>query len=129
MPNLSIEYSKGLERRVDMQTVLGALHDAMNEAGIFPQAGIRIRAFAADYVIVADGHPENDFFTMTCSVGHGRSQDDLKRAGDLIFQAAQAALAGPLSGTHMALSLEIREIDPVLTWKDTPIHKRLSKGA
>jgi 5-carboxymethyl-2-hydroxymuconate isomerase len=126
MPHLSLEYSAGLEDRTDMKAFMAALHDAMLAAKIFPLAGIRIRAFRADHALVADRHPENDFCAMTLNVGAGRTQEDLKAAGDMIFAAAQTALAGPLATTHFALSLYIREIDPALSWKDTPIHARLS---
>lgn len=125
MAHLHIEYSAGTD--MDVAALCGALHGAMIEAGIFPVAGIRVRAFAADYAIVADGLPENNFVAMTLSVGHGRSTQVLKAAGDILFRAAEGALAEPLSGTHFALSLEIREIHAELTWKNTPIHKRLSK--
>jgi len=124
--HLSIEYSPGLEARADVQALCLSLHGAMIDTGIFPLAGIRVRAHKADHAIVADGLPENDFAALTLAVGAGRTKDDLRRAGDLIFAAARAALAGPLSTPHFALSLEIRVIDPELSWKDTPIHARLS---
>lgn len=126
MPHLRIEYSPGLEERADVGALCYSLHQAMVAAGIFPLAGIRVRAFRADHCIVADGLTENDFAALTLSVGAGRSTEALKAAGDAIFQAAQIALAGPLSTPHFALSLEIRVIDPELSWKDTPIHARLS---
>lgn len=127
MPHLSIEYSPGLEDRADMAALCRSLHAAMVEAGIFPLAGIRVRAHRADHSIVADGLVENDFLAMTLAVGAGRSTEALKAAGDLVFKTAQTALAGPLSGPHFALSLDIRVNDPELSWKDTPIHARLSR--
>lgn len=124
MAHLHIEYSAGVEPQVS--SLCTATHQAMIAAGIFPVAGIRVRAFRADHAIIADGLPENDFVAMTMSVGAGRTTEALKAAGDVVFAAAQAALAGPLSTRHFALSLEIRVIDPALSWKDTPIHARLA---
>lgn len=128
MPHLSIEYAPGLTALADVPALCRALHSAMVEAGIFPLAGIRIRAHCADFCIVADddGSGENTFVAMTLSVGAGRSAEALKTAGDLLFDAARKALAGPLSTRNFALSLEIREINPELSWKETPIHARLS---
>ncbi|WP_102223048.1 5-carboxymethyl-2-hydroxymuconate Delta-isomerase [Acidimangrovimonas sediminis] len=125
MPHLHIEYSPGLAARADIGDLCRAVHGAMVTSGIFPLAGIRVRAFAADHWIVADGIAENDFVAMTLSVGVGRSKPALYEAGAAIFAAARRALAGPLATEHFALSLEIREIDPELSWKDTPIHTRL----
>lgn len=126
MPHLSIEYSPGLIERADVHGLCHALYDAMVGAGIFPKAGIRVRAYCADYAIVGDGLDQNDFVALTLSVGAGRNSQTLKEAGDLLFLAAQTALAGPLATPHFALSLEIREINPDLSWKDTPIHARLA---
>lgn len=126
MPHLSIEYSAGLERRCDIQILCRVLYNAMIDAKIFPRAGIRVRAHRADYAIVGDGLAENDFAALTLSVGAGREVPALRAAGDQLFAAAQQALSGPLSTPHFALSLEIRTIDPELSWKDTPIHARLS---
>ncbi|MEC3862505.1 5-carboxymethyl-2-hydroxymuconate Delta-isomerase [Mesobacterium sp. TK19101] len=126
MAHLSIEYSAGLADRTDMAALCRALHGAMIDAAIFPVAGIRVRAHRADHAIVADGLVENDFAAMTLSVGAGRTTEALKAAGDTVFAAAQARLADVLSTPHFALSLEIRVINPDLSWKDTPIHARLS---
>lgn len=125
MAHLKIEYSEGAEAHIAALCAAG--HRAMIEAGIFPLAGIRVRAYRADHAIVADGLAENAFVAMTLSVGAGRSTVALKTAGGIVFAAAQAALADLLATQHFALSLEIREIHPELTWKDTPIHARLSK--
>lgn len=126
MPHLRIEYSQGLAQRADIAVLCRSLHDAMVGTGIFPLAGIRVRAFAADHAIVADGLPENDFAALTLSVGAGRDKQALADAGVAIMAAAEAALAGPLATPHFALSLEVLVIDPDLSWKNTPIHARLS---
>ena len=124
MPHLHIEYSTGLT--VDIKSVCESVHNVMLESAVFPNAGIRVRAYCADYAIVADGLPENNFVAMTLSVGAGRTVEELATAGEKLFSAAQLALKDPLATTHFALSLEIREINPDLSWKDTPIHTRLS---
>ena len=72
MPHLRVEYSIGLASRADIPALCRALHGAMADCGVFPLAGIRVRAFAADVAIVADGLPENDFAAMELSVGAGR---------------------------------------------------------
>lgn len=126
MPHLRIEYSAGLESHADMAELCQVAYQAMLKTGIFPKAGVRVRAYKADYAIVGDGLIENNFAALTLSVGAGRSTEQLKSAGDEIFAAVSETLAQLLATTHFALSLEIRVINPDLTWKDTPIHARLS---
>ncbi len=126
MPHLALEYSAGLERRADLAGLCRTLHRVLCDSPVFPTAGIRIRAHRADLAIVADGLSENDFLAMTLSVGAGRQTTELQAAGEALFAAAKTALAGPLATQYFALSLEIRIIDPELSWKATPIHARLS---
>jgi len=126
MPHLHIEYSAGLTTLVDIQSVCKAAHTVMIASSVFPDAGIRVRAFQADHAIVADGLPENNFMAMTLSVGAGRKTEELAVAGDELFQSVQSVLSNVLATPHFALSLEIREINADLSWKDTPIHSRLS---
>lgn len=127
MPHLRIEYSPGLAGRVNMKGLCRAAHRAMVETGIFPLAGIRVRAFCADHCIVADDHAENDFAACILTVGAGCATEALQQAGQHIFAALQDFLADLLATPHFALSLDIRESDPALSWKDTPIHARLTK--
>ncbi|MCH4813713.1 5-carboxymethyl-2-hydroxymuconate Delta-isomerase [Vreelandella neptunia] len=126
MPHLHIEYSPSIDEHVDVHHVCLVAYQAMRESGIFPLAGIRVRAFAASHCIVADNHPDNNFMAMTLSIGAGRDTAALKAAGDHLFSAVQQAFAIPLASPYFALSLEIREINADLSWKDTPIHNRLS---
>lgn len=127
MPHLKIEYSAGLEDHVDMMDLCLAAHEAMKQAGIFPLAGIRVRTHRANHAITGDLGAPNAFAAMTMSVGTGRSVDVLRAAGDAVYAAVKDVVAGPLGGEHFALSLEIREINADLSWKDNPIHTRLSR--
>ena len=126
MPHLAIEYSADLDDIADIMGLCHEAHAVMVASDVFPTAGIRVRAHRADISIVADGLEENNFVALTLSVGAGRTTDVLTAAGDEIFAAAQTVLAPQLATQHFALSLEIRVADPDLSWKDTPIHARLS---
>ncbi|NIZ12551.1 5-carboxymethyl-2-hydroxymuconate Delta-isomerase [Phaeobacter sp. HF9A] len=126
MPHLSIDYSPSLDSRVDVAAFCRIMHAALVASPDFPTAGIRVRAHRADHAIVADGDAKTDFLAMTLSVGAGRDHAQLKDAGNALFAAAQSFLEEPLSTPYFALSLEIRVLDPELSWKDTPIHARLS---
>jgi len=125
MAHVMIEMSDTVARSIDAAGLCDAVHQAMVETGIFPLAGIRVRAFRAEACAMADKHPENGFVAMTMSVGHGRAKDVLAAAGEQVFAAARRALHGWLAGPYFGLTLEIREIDPDLTWKANTIRPRL----
>ena len=79
-------------------------------------------------VPAADGHPENGFADLVLRMGAGRTLADKKRAGEAILQVARAHFSPLLDRPHFALSLEIVEIDPDLSWKVNSIHDRLKNA-
>lgn len=128
MPHLTIEYSANLAARADLDQLCRALHGALLQSGLFELGAIRVRAIRAEAWAVADLLPENAFAHLVLRLGAGRSLAERKRAGDLVFQAATGALAPLFDTPHFALTLEMVEIDPDLSWKKNAIHPRL-RGA
>lgn len=125
MPHLTIEYSSNLAARTDLGAVCRALHQAMLDTGLFELGAIRVRALAAQHYAVADLLPQNGFAALYLRIGAGRSAQDKAQAGGLIFNAANAAFADLFTSPHFALTLEIIEIDPALSWKKNAIHPRI----
>ncbi|WP_054008479.1 5-carboxymethyl-2-hydroxymuconate Delta-isomerase [Cypionkella psychrotolerans] len=125
MPHLTIEYSANLDSNTDMAGLCRALHAAILATGLFELGAIRVRAVRCEDYAVADLLPENAFADLRMRIGAGRNAADKARAGEMIFAAAAAHFA-PLFGTpHFALTLDISELDPVLSWKKNAIHPRL----
>ena len=127
MPHLSIEYSRNLEARLDMPGLLRALRDAAVATRVFPPAGVRVRAFAADHVLIADGDPRHAFIDISVRLRGGRSAADKARATEAIFAAAEAFCAEDLARNSLMLSLEMRDIDPDLSPKTSSIRRFLPK--
>lgn len=131
MAHLIVEMSNNVATSIDTDALCQTLHAGMVETGIFPLAGIRVRAYSAVVCAIADLHPDNGFVAMTLVVGHGRTKDVLAAAGETVFAAAKQGLSGWLADQFFGLSLEIREIDEDLTWKANTIRPRLlaTKGS
>lgn len=125
MPHLTIEYSEPLEAEADIAGLCRDLHAALIESGLFELGAVRVRAFPARHHAIADLDPRNGFLDIALRIGAGRTPEEARRAGDLLFAAAARRLAAPLAGQHFALSLEVREIDAALSWKRNAIHPRL----
>jgi len=125
VPHLAIQYSRNLEARLDMAAFCRVLRDAAVETGVFPAAGIRVRAFAADHVLIADGDPKHGFIDISVRLRGGRSPQDKARATEHIFAAAQAFCAEDLATNSLMLSLEMRDIDPELSPKTSSIRRFL----
>jgi len=125
MAHLIIELSENVAGSLDVGALCERMRGALVEAAIFPIAGIRVRAYCAQACAIADRHERNGFAAMTLVVGHGRTKADLAGAGDTVFAAAREVFADWLADAYFGLSLEIREIDPDLTWKANTIRPRL----
>ena len=125
MPHVSLEYSRNLEDAVDVAALCDALRRAAIETGVFPLAGVRVRAFAADHASIADGDPKHGFVDVSVRLRAGRDLDTRRRAAQHVFDAAQAFLAPVMATRSLALSLEMRDIDPELSPKTGTIRDHL----
>lgn len=127
MAHIVIEYSAGLRDRLELPALLSAVHQAALQTGVFPIGGLRTRAYEAQHYVIADGHPDNAFVHVSLKVGHGRDLDTRKRACATIFEAACRQLAPIYESQPLAISLEMQEIDPVLTFKKNNLHEQVKK--
>ncbi|HJS90591.1 MAG TPA: 5-carboxymethyl-2-hydroxymuconate Delta-isomerase [Steroidobacteraceae bacterium] len=127
MAHIVIEYSAGLRQRLALPAFLSAVHQAALATGVFPVGGLRTRAYEAQDYVVADGHPDNDFVHLSLKVGHGRDLETRKRACETIFDAICRHLTPIYESQPLAISLEMQEIDPVLTFKKNNLHERVKQ--
>lgn len=126
MPHFHIDYSPNMEDRLDIAGLCQVVRDAAVESGIFPLAGIRVRATACSHVVMADGNPEHGFVDLSLRLRAGRSQADKERATALIFAAMEDFCAPVMRQSSFMLSMEMRDIDPALSPKASSIRKHLS---
>jgi 5-carboxymethyl-2-hydroxymuconate isomerase len=127
MPHQIIEYSANLDSRMDIQTLVDGLHDTAVGIEGLPIGGLRTRAQRRDNYRVADGHPDNAFVHLILKLGHGRPLEKRREFGDAIF-AALCELLEPVSSTSpLAISFEIQEIHPELTWKKNNLRDYMAR--
>lgn len=110
MPHLTIEYSANVADHVDIDHLVGALHDAALATGVAALDALRTRAVRRDHYAIADRHADNAFVAVTARLGAGRSHDDQQRFLDALMTALDTTVAH--AGRTMMLSVEYQEIDP-----------------
>lgn len=128
MPHLLVDFSPNMETRVDMAGFCNALRIATIETGALPMPGIRVRAVRADYVSIADGDPKHGYIDISVRLRGGRDLETRKAATQKIFDAARAFLEPALKTHSIALSLEMRDIDPALSPKFGTIREHLKQA-
>jgi 5-carboxymethyl-2-hydroxymuconate isomerase len=127
LPHILIEYSSNLDGQLDFPRFLLALRDSALATGVFPIGGVRVRAHRADHYLIADGHPDNAFVHIMLRVGHGRDLGTRKGACDAIFATACQQLATLYERIPLGISLEMQEVDAVLTCKQNNLHEYVKR--
>lgn len=127
MPHIIIEYSANLRDRMDLAGLIERMHETAIGTGVFPPGGTRTRAAERRDYKIADGHPDNAFVHVMLRIGHGRDLATRQAAGEAMFETLRSQLAGLAASSPLALSLEIVEIDPVLTYKQNNIHEYVER--
>ena len=118
MPHISVDYSPNMEERVNIAALCDVLRLAAIETGILPMPGIRVRAFCANHV---------RFIDISLRLRGGRPDDAKRAATAHIFAAAKDFLAPAMTTHSIALSFEMRDIDPDLSPKTGTIRDHLPK--
>lgn len=125
MPHLMVDYSANMEDRLDMAAFCDVLRRAAIATGTLPVAGVRVRAIRADHVSIADGNPAHGYIDISLRLRGGRDLEARKAATRHVFEAARAHLEPVMAVHPVALSFEMRDIDPELSPKCGSIRDHL----
>ena len=126
MPHQIIEYSANLEDELDIEALVEAMHEAAVMCDALPIGGIRTRAVRRDVCRIADGHADNIFVNVTLRIAP-RPPEVKKDVGERLFRTLTEVVQPVYERRPVALSLEIRDIDPEFRWKRGNIRDYLAK--
>ena len=127
MPHLTYEYTDNLLEDVseqDIQTLLAkSAQVIIDQKGVFPTGGIRVRAHRLSEYVMADASRASDAFVHAhLKVGKGRTPEQLQQVCDALFDWMQAHFAEVFNTRRLALSLEYSEFANG-TWKRNNLHQ------
>jgi 5-carboxymethyl-2-hydroxymuconate isomerase len=125
MPHISLEYSANLESRTDIGALCEHLRAVAATIDALPMPGLRVRAIRCEHYAIADGDPKHAFIDISVRLRAGRSEEVKRKAAERLFTAAKAFLDPVLASSSLALSLEMRDIDPDLSPKTGSIRDHL----
>ncbi len=125
MPHFQIEYSGNLDAHVDMGALCETIRAAAADIDTFPTAGIRVRAVRVDHYAIANGDPKHGFVDISIRLRGGRAPETKHDACHRIFECAKIFLLPSMKHHSIALSLEMRDIDPDLSPKTGTIREHL----
>jgi len=115
MAHFILEYSDNLgQTDASIQELLGRLHDTAMDTGLFPLKGLRSRAYCCKQYRIANGDPEHAFVHLEVRLGSGRSLAERQQASERFFAVFSAHFARQRARQGVALSYEMKELEPVL---------------
>jgi 5-carboxymethyl-2-hydroxymuconate isomerase len=126
MPNVVVEYTDNIGPEGDIGGLVRTIARTIIEAGqgVFPTAGVRVRAIELQHYAMADDQPDYAFVSLTCRVARGRSDEDKKRTFDAVFEAVKAHLKPASERRTLAISMDVEEFGDRLAYKLNPLHER-----
>ncbi|ASJ73355.1 5-carboxymethyl-2-hydroxymuconate Delta-isomerase [Granulosicoccus antarcticus] len=125
MPHFQIDYSGNLEAVVDIGGLCEHIRAQAAKIDTFPLAGIRVRAIRVDHYAIADGNDKHGFVDISIRMRGGRVASVKQDAAQRVFEAARVYLESAMQTQSIALSLELRDIDPDLSPKIGTIREHL----
>ena len=125
MPHFIVEYSGNLEDALDIGALCEVIRATAAGIDTFPMPGIPGRAFRADHWAIADGDPKHGFIDISIRLRAGRAPEVKQAAAAEVFEAVRAFVAPVMAQRSLALSLEMRDIDPDLSPKTGSIRDHL----
>ena len=133
MSHMTLEYSANLRtggRFGELSRELAQFMTALrvDGAGVFPAAGVRVRAISFEDYCIADGSVADAAFVhATLKIGAGRSDAAKAATRSGLFGIMKAHFAEQFAHQGLALSLELCEFSEAGTLKHNNLHARLKK--
>ena len=115
MPQITIEYSRGLESELNLPDLAKVLHRAVVGTGRFPIGAIRTFLRGCDHSLVGDEAGANGFINIQIRIGPGRSAELKTSLTKVFMEAVEAQLADHLAKQPCGVQLEVSELDPAFT--------------
>lgn len=108
-----------------MAGLCDALRVCATALEVFPAAGVRVRATAANHYSIADGNPAHGYIDISVRLRAGRDQATKEAATEALFAVVKDFIAPVMATQPVALSFEMRDIDPTLSPKVGTIRDHL----
>lgn len=122
MPHIIIECSDNVRTRTDLPALVASVHAAALSTGVFPEGGIRTRVAERSDYLIADSNPDNAFVHVVMRIATGRDLATKRQAAETVFAAVCDRLAPVFEQSPLAISLELQEIDPDLSYRKNNLH-------
>ncbi|HEX6593975.1 MAG TPA: 5-carboxymethyl-2-hydroxymuconate Delta-isomerase [Bacillota bacterium] len=124
MPHVVIEYTDNIKEEANIPQLLKKVNEVLlSHRDLIRSGGLRTRAIQLTDYIIADGTEDDAFVHATLKLGKGRSEVQIKKLSDDLFQLIKDHFSQLFVRRYLALSLEVYEFQRP-TYKQNNIHHR-----
>lgn len=109
MPHIIIEFSKDLDKNLDMQKILQICLTVTKDNGLLDMALVEARASQVDYGLTIEGEPT--FLHIKIALFPGQNAVKLASLSQAMYEALEAFVNQEKNQTA-SISIQIVEIDP-----------------
>ncbi|WP_299073599.1 5-carboxymethyl-2-hydroxymuconate Delta-isomerase [uncultured Paraglaciecola sp.] len=106
MPHCIVEYSKVVEDKLPIKTLISSLHQSVFESGLFEESSIKTRALA--YTDYQTGVSDTAFIHITLKILQGRNHQQKRALTRLVMDKLSVVVTSPIS-----LSIEVMDIEKI----------------
>jgi 5-carboxymethyl-2-hydroxymuconate isomerase len=121
LPHIVVEYSRNLEKSVDIVELLKCVHDTAIATKAFPLEALRTRAAPREQYLIADGNPRNAFLAIVGRIAPGRPAQLRHELGRILFEAVQGYLSEVSRRIPLSITVELHEIDQTSAFRHNSI--------
>ena len=127
MASVVVEYSANLKDKIHPQRLCKLIGVTIMETGegLFPTAGIRVRAYKAKDYFIGDGDDDYAFVAINVRIAAGRAEEDKRRTFDAVFKVVKDELKEVYDKRVMSLSMDVEEFGERLAYKANRLHEKL----
>ncbi len=130
MSHFVLEYSDNIDAQtLAIQSLFEKLHTAARDSGIFPYKGVRSRGYVCHDYRMADGNPRHMFVHLSVLIGPGRTMEEKEGVAKQFFAILKQHFAKCFDERGVAMSFEMKELEPVLKYNANNIQDHLKGGA
>lgn len=108
MPHLTIEYSKNLEKKLDLKNILRDAHTSLIDCPGIDMSRVKSRLHSCEYVLNQNDARDVDMIHITLSILSGRDGASKKKYGEKLYASLKKNVPEQMP---VALSVEIRDMD------------------
>ena len=127
MPHQIVEVSPNIEKMLDLDGLVQALHQCAAKQEALALGGIRTRVYTASHTVIADESGGFGFIAAYLRIAQGRSVEVRKKMGQELMNCLCDYVDEQLGNAPLALSYEIQEIESDMRWNRNKVPEFMSE--